>query len=59
MIRDKHSKALIETDLSELQRYRKEKNREKELLELKREVNSIKECINSLVETIKKIEARV
>jgi hypothetical protein len=59
MIRDKHSKALVETDIAELQKYRKEKKREKELLELKREVSSIKECINSLAETIKKIEAKV
>ncbi len=59
MIRDNHSKALVETDITELQKYRKEKKREKELTDLKHEVRTLKECINSLTETIKKIEARV
>ncbi len=59
MIRDNHSKALVETDITELQKYRKEKKREKELMDLKHDVRTLKECINSLAETIKKIEARV
>jgi hypothetical protein len=59
MIRDSHSKALIETDITELQKYRKEKKREKELAQLKNEIDSIKKCINNMAETIKKIEARV
>ena len=58
MIRDMHSKALIENDITELQKYRKEKKRDRELTELRIEVRSLKECINSITETIKKIEAR-
>lgn len=59
MIRDTHSKALVETDLSELQKYRKDKRKEKEFQELRQEVYSLKLCINNLNEAIKKIEARV
>jgi hypothetical protein len=59
MIRDTHSKALVETDVTELQKYRKEKKREKEFSEMKKEVSFLKDRINSLAETIKKIEARV
>jgi hypothetical protein len=58
MIRDKHSKALIETDIIELKKYRNERERDRDLLELKKDVKDLKECINSLVEVIKKIEAR-
>lgn len=59
MIRDTHSKALVETDLSELQKYRKDKRKEKEFQELRKEVHSLRLCINNLNEAIKKIEARV
>jgi hypothetical protein len=59
MTRDEYSKALIETDTSELQKYRREKKREKEFQELKRDVDDIKACINSLNATIRKIEAKV
>jgi len=59
MIRDTHSKALIETDITELQKYRKDKKRDREMLEIKKEISSLKVCINNICETIKKIEARV
>jgi hypothetical protein len=58
MIRDSHSKALVETDVTELQKYRREKMREKELREIKSDIESLKVCINKLYETVKKIEAR-
>jgi Mg2+ and Co2+ transporter CorA len=58
MIRDPHSKALVETDTVELARYRNEKKRQREIDELRREVVSIKSCINNLCETIKRIEDR-
>lgn len=58
MIRDSYSKALVETDKSELQKYRREKMREKELREIKSDIESLKVCINKLYETVKKIEAR-
>jgi hypothetical protein len=58
MIRDTHSKALIETDIVELQKYRKEKRRDKEMSDLKTEIRSLKECINSIVKKLEKIEAK-
>ena len=57
MIRDSYSNALLETDVLELQKYRREKNRDKEMAQLKRDVASIKECINILRNTISKIES--
>lgn len=57
MIRDRHSNAILETDVLELQKYRREKNRDKELAQLRRDVAYIKECINNLRETINKIES--
>jgi hypothetical protein len=56
--RDIHSKALVATDTGELQKYRKEKKRDHEMLEIKKEISSLKDCINSIYETIKKIEAK-
>lgn len=58
MIRDPHSKALVETDTIELARYRNEKKRQREIDELKRDVVSLRSCINNLCETIKRIEDR-
>ena len=56
MIRDLHSKALVETDTIELVRYRNEKKRQREIDELRRDVANLKSCINSLCETIKRVE---
>jgi DNA repair exonuclease SbcCD ATPase subunit len=58
MIRDPNSKALIETDTAELTRYRTEKKRQREIDELKRDMKSLRSCINNLCETIKRIEDR-
>lgn len=58
MIRDAHSKALVETDTIELARYRNEKKRQREIDELKMDVVSLRSCINNLCETIKRIEDR-
>jgi hypothetical protein len=58
MIRDPHSKALVETDTLELVRYRSEKRRQREIDDIKREVVSLRSCINNLCETIKRIEDR-
>lgn len=57
--RDQHSKALIETDTTELSRYRKEKLRDKEFEQMKQEISSLKVRINRLCDTLKKIEAKV
>lgn len=59
MIRDMYSKALVETDVTELQKYRKEKKKDKEFIELKKEVQQLKSCINTLCDTIKKLETRL
>ena len=59
MIRDSHSKALVETDVTELQKYRREKKKEKEFQQLKEEVHSLRLCINSLCDTIQKLESRL
>jgi hypothetical protein len=59
MIRDIHSKALIETDYAELQKYRNTKRHEKELTKLKTDVQSIKEGINNLYSKIKEIENKI
>ena len=56
MIRDAYSKALVETDFLELQKYRREKIRDKELSKLKEDIQSIKESINSLTTVINRIE---
>lgn len=59
MIRDSHSKALIETDVKELQKYRREKKREKEFQQLKDEVDSLKIGINNIYNSIKKLESKL
>lgn len=58
MIRDVHSKALVETDVAELQKYRKEKKRDKEFQQLRDEIRTLKACINSISEKLNKIESR-
>jgi cell division protein FtsB len=59
MIRDSYSKALVETDVAELQKYRKEKKKDKEFQQLKEEVHSLRACINSLNDTIQKLEGKL
>jgi hypothetical protein len=56
MIRDSYSKALIETDFMELQKYRREKFRDKELAQVKEDIQCMKESINNLIEIINRIE---
>jgi len=56
MIRDTYSKALVETDFLELQKYRREKLRDKELARMKEDIQSIKESINSMTTVINRIE---
>lgn len=58
MMRDPHSKALVETDSIELTRYRVEKKRQREIDDLKRDVVSLRSCINNLCEALKRIEDR-
>lgn len=58
MIRDTYSKALVETDVAELNRYRKEKQKDKEFQQLKNDVIFLKERINNLSKTLQQIEAK-
>jgi hypothetical protein len=57
MIRDNHSNALLETDVLELQKYRKEKTRDRDLAQMKKDIMCIKESINNLTEIINRIES--
>jgi hypothetical protein len=57
MIRDNHSNALLETDVLELQKYRKEKTRDRDLVQMKKDILCIKESINNLTEIINRIES--
>jgi len=58
MIRDNFSKAIVETNLQELKKYQAERNRAKELTDLRLEVKSLTECINRLSETVIRLENR-
>lgn len=58
MIRDAVSNALLETDAEELQKYRREKRRDREILQLREELKVAFECINRLNETVKRLEQR-
>ncbi len=58
MIRDTYSKALVATDVNELQQYRSQKKRERELLQIKEDIKSIKQCINRMTESLQKLESR-
>jgi hypothetical protein len=59
MIRDAHSKALIETDTIELHKYRREKRQEKDMQNLKVEIHQLKECINRLGIKIRELENKL
>jgi hypothetical protein len=48
MIRDSYSKALLETDTAELQKYRREKSRDKEIVQIRRDIQHIIQSINRL-----------
>lgn len=58
MIRDTVSNALLETNADDLQKYRREKKRDREILQLREELKSAFECINRLNETVKRLEQR-
>ena len=59
MIRDTFSKALVETDVTELQKYRTEKKKHKEIQQLKSEIYVLGERIDNLCDTIKKLESKL
>jgi hypothetical protein len=56
MIRDTYSKALVETDVIEVQKYRKEKQRDREFQAMKKDLNDIKMCINRMSTTLQRLE---
>lgn len=53
LVRDAKSNAVLNTDISSLQRYRAKRNKDKQMLEdfndLKKEVSELKELITQLV----------
>jgi hypothetical protein len=55
MIRDNESKALIETDVSALNKYRVEKRRLAEFDKIKQEINSLKQEITNVNRLLEKI----
>jgi len=55
MIRDTQTSALIETDLTELDKYRKEKKKMRELKALRQDVDDIKRSISKINFIIKTI----
>jgi hypothetical protein len=59
MKRDSHSNALLETDTNELQRYRLEKRREREMAQVKADVKKLHMCINRLTEIVQKYESNI
>jgi hypothetical protein len=56
MIRDSKTKALLAADISELNKYRVEKRREKDINTIKHEIYSLKMLINNLIEKVERIE---
>jgi hypothetical protein len=56
MIRDSHSKALLETDAIELQKYRREKKQDREIETIKRDLMLIKSSINRINDMLEKVE---
>jgi hypothetical protein len=59
MRRDLHSKALLETDTIELQKYRKEKQKEREFKTIQSEMKELRLHINNICDKIKQIENRI
>jgi hypothetical protein len=55
MIRDKESKALIETDTDALQRYRIEKKKLQEVEQIKKDINIMKDQMKNVITIIDKI----
>jgi len=57
MIRDEKSKALINNDVSALNKYKLERDRIRKLESLSKEVTEIKKILNSVCEKLDKIES--
>jgi len=57
MIRDEKSKALINNDVSALNKYKLERDRIRKLENLSKEVTEIRKILNSVCEKLDKIES--
>jgi len=57
MIRDEKSKALINNDVSALNKYKLERDRIRKLESLSKEVTEIRKILNSVCEKLDKIES--
>jgi len=55
MIRDSQSSALIETDLTELDKYRRDKKKMRELQSLRRDVDELKEMVSRINYVLQKM----
>jgi hypothetical protein len=55
MIRDAHSNALIEVDRTALDKYRREKQRIKQINELRKDVADLKQTVANICKIIDKI----
>lgn len=55
MIRDAQSSALIETDLTELDKYRRDKKRMREVQALRRDVDELKEMVSKINYVLQKM----
>lgn len=55
MIRDEQSSALIETDLTELDKYRRDKKKMRELQSLRRDVDELKEMVSRINYVLQKM----
>ena len=58
MIRDNYSKALLETNTTDLQKYRREKFRERELDAMKKDIASIKRSIKNINQTLENLDIK-
>lgn len=58
MIRDQKSKALINDDVTSLNKYKMERDRVRKMENLSREVIEMKKILSELSEKIEKIESR-
>lgn len=55
MIRDMQSSAIIETDLTELDKYRRDKKKMREIQALRRDVDELKEIVSNINYVLQKM----
>ena len=58
LIRDEHSKAVLNTDIAALNKYKKERALYRQVESLSRELHVVKKCLNDICEKLDKIESK-